>query len=193
MSGEKIKKAVTSTVAIVKACIMARNINIQVSIRSTEGGGRSLPYVAMVYDSRKDSFKQFCDYMGKLNVTNTTPEGLCFEAILKQLIPSTNDTDSYFLNFSDGQPTYSINSGGDEIHYGGENAAEHTRRQVKKMQQTGINVLSYFITEYSKDRFEHSSDWSIFKKCYGNDAKYVNVENMFEVAKTMNELFLKKS
>jgi len=193
MSGEKIKKAVTSTVAIVKACIMARNINIQVSIRSTEGGGRSLPYVAMVYDSRRDSFKQFCDYMSKLNVTNTTPEGLCFEAILKQLIPSTNDTDSYFLNFSDGQPTYSINSGGDEIHYGGENAAEHTRKQVKKMQQTGINVLSYFITEYSKDRFEHSSDWSIFKKCYGNDAKYVNVENMFEVAKTMNELFLKKS
>ena len=193
MSGEKIKKAVTSTVAIVKACIMARNINIQVSIRSTESGGRSLPYVAMVYDSRRDSFKQFCDYMSKLDVTNTTPEGLCFEAILKQLIPSTNDTDSYFLNFSDGQPTYSINSGGDEIHYGGENAAEHTRRQVKKMQQTGINVLSYFITEYSKDRFEHSSDWSIFKKCYGNDAKYVNVENMFEVAKTMNELFLKKS
>jgi hypothetical protein len=192
MGGSKIKKAITSTVAIVKACDMARNINVQVSIRSTDSGGRGLPYIALVYDSRKDSFKQFCDYMSKLTVTNTTPEGLCFEAIMKQLIPTTNDTDSYFLNFSDGQPTYSINSGGDEIHYGGNAAAEHTYRQVKKMMGNGINILSYFITEYGAN-FEQSSDWQVFKKCYGNDAKYVNVENMFEVAKTMNELFLKKS
>lgn len=192
MHGGKIKKAITSTVAIVKACEMARNINVQVSIRSTDSGGRGLPYIAMVHDSRRDSFKQFCDYMSKLDVTNTTPEGLCFEAIMKQLIPTTNDTDSYFLNFSDGQPTYSINSGGDEIHYGGKAAAEHTNRQVKKMMGNGINVLSYFITEYGGN-FENTSDWQVFKQCYGKDAKYVNVENMFEVAKTMNELFLKKS
>jgi nitric oxide reductase activation protein len=193
MSGEKIRKAITSTVAIVKACEMARNINVQVSIRSTDTGGRSLPYVAMVHDSRRDTFKQFCMYMSSLDCTNTTPEGLCFEAILKQLIPTTNDTDSYFLNFSDGQPTYSISQGDDQIHYAGSSAAEHTRRQVKKMQNSGLNILSYFITDYSSDRFEQSHDWQIFKKCYGNDAKYVNVENMFEVAKTMNELFLKKA
>ena len=192
MSGSKIKKAITSTVAIVKACNMARNINVQVSIRSTDTGGKGLPYIALVHDSRRDSFKQFCDYMSKLTVTNTTPEGLCFEAIMKQLIPTSNDMDSYFLNFSDGQPTYSISSGGDEIHYGGNAAAEHTNRQVKKMMNNGINILSYFITEYGGN-FEYSSDWEIFKKCYGRDAKYVNVENMFEVAKTMNELFLKKS
>jgi len=193
MSGSKIKKAITSTVAIVKACEMARNINTQVSIRSTDTGGRGLPYIALVHDSRRDSFRQFCDYMGKLEVTNTTPEGLCFEAIMKQLIPTTNDMDSYFLNFSDGQPTYSINHGGDDIHYGGRNAAEHTYRQVKKMMGNGINILSYFITDYGGSNFEHSTDWEIFKKSYGNDAKYVNVENMFEVAKTMNEMFLKKS
>ena len=193
MSGDKLRRCIVSTVAIVKACEMARNINVQVSIRSTEHGGRSLPYVAVVHDSRRDSFKQFAYYMSALSCTNTTPEGLCFEAIMKELIPSTNDTDSYFLNFSDGQPTYSISHGNDEIHYSGNNAAEHTNKQVKKMMGNGINILSYFITECSHDRFEHSSDWQVFKKCYGNDAKYVNVENVFEVAKTMNELFLKKS
>jgi hypothetical protein len=193
MSGDKLRRCIVSTVAIVKACEMARNINVQVSIRSTENGGRSLPYVAVVHDSRRDSFKQFAYYMSALSCTNTTPEGLCFEAIMKELIPSTNDTDSYFLNFSDGQPTYSISHGNDEIHYSGNNAAEHTNKQVKKMMGNGINILSYFITECSQDRFEHSSDWQVFKKCYGNDAKYVNVENVFEVAKTMNELFLKKS
>jgi len=192
MSGDKLRKAITATVAIVKACEMARNINTQVSIRSTDSGGRCLPYIAMVHDSRYNTFRQFCRYMGVMDCTNTTPEGLCFEAIMKQLIPNSNDADSYFLNFSDGQPTYSINTGTDSIQYGGRSAAKHTRKQVKKMQQNGMHILSYFITEMRSDRFEHSSDWEIFKESYGPDAKYINVENMFEVAKTMNELFLKK-
>jgi hypothetical protein len=192
MSGSKLRKAIVSTVAIVKACEMARNINTQVSIRSTDSGSRPLPYVVLVHDSRKSTFKQFAHYMSALECTNTTPEGLCFEAIMKELIPSTNDTDSYFLNFSDGQPTYSIHTGSDEISYGGTTAAKHTRKQVKKMQSNGMSILSYFITEYSEERFQHSSDWEIFRESYGPDAKYINVENMFEVAKTMNELFLKK-
>jgi hypothetical protein len=193
MSGDKLRRAIISTVAIVKACQMARNINVQVSARSTDSGQRQLPYIVMVYDSRKNSLKDFYKYMSMLQAHNTTPEGLCFEAIQKHLIPTTNDTDSYFLNFSDGQPCYSISHGNDDINYSGFSAAEHTNKQVKKMQASGINVLSYFITDMSVDRFERSSDWEIFKKCYGKDAKYVNVENMLQVAKTMNELFLTKA
>jgi len=193
MSGDKLRRAIVSTVAIVKACQMARNINVQVSARSTDSGQRQLPYIVMVYDSRKNSLKDFYKYMSMLQAHNTTPEGLCFEAIQKHLIPTTNDTDSYFLNFSDGQPCYSISHGTDDINYSGYSAAEHTNKQVKKMQASGINVLSYFITDMSVDRFENSSDWEIFKKCYGKDAKYVNVENMLQVAKTMNELFLTKA
>jgi hypothetical protein len=193
MSGDKLRRAITSTVAIVKACQMARNINVQVSARSTDSGQRQLPYIVMVYDSRKNSLKDLYKYMSMLQAHNTTPEGLCFEAIQKYLIPTTNDTDSYFLNFSDGQPCYSISHGTDDINYSGFAAAEHTNRQVKKMQASGINVLSYFITDMSEDRFERSSDWEIFKKCYGKDAKYVNVENMMQVAKTMNEMFLTKA
>ena len=191
MSGSKIKKAITSTVAIVKACEMARNINVQVSIRSTDSGSRSLPYIAVVYDSRKGNFRTFARYMSILRANNTTPEGLCFEAIQKQLIPSTNDSDSYFLNFSDGEPCYSISNGGDGIQYTGPAAAKHTNKQIKKMQSAGINVLSYFISEY--DNVKQTSAWRLFEQCYGRDAKSVNVENMFEVAKTMNEMFLRKS
>jgi hypothetical protein len=192
MSGDKLRKCIVSTVAIVKACEMARNINVQVSVRSTDRGGQCLPYVAIIHDSRRDSFKQFARYMSILQANNTTPEGLCFEAILKQLVPSTNESQSYFLNFSDGQPSYSISRGSDEIQYSGEPAALHTKKQVKKIRDSGIDVLSYFITDYGSN-FEHSSDWRAFKTMYGNDAKYVNVENMFEVAKSMNELFLSKN
>ena len=192
MSGDKLRKCIVSTVAIVKACEMARNINVQVSIRSTDRGSQCLPYVAIIHDSRRDTFRQFARYMSILQANNTTPEGLCFEAILKQLVPSTNESQSYFLNFSDGQPSYSISRGSDEIQYSGEPAAIHTKQQVKKIRESGIDVLSYFITDYGSN-FEHSSDWRAFKTMYGNDAKYVNVENMFEVAKTMNELFLSKN
>ncbi len=191
MQGEKLRKCIVSTVAIVKACQMARNINVQVSIRSTEASGRALPYVAIVYDSRRDTFRQFCYFMSIMTCTNTTPEGLCFEAIMKEIIPSTNETDSYFLNFSDGEPCYNISGGTDDINYSGHSAALHTAKQVKKMKLNGINVLSYFISDYGRN-IETNSSWLTFKECYGNDAKCVNVENMFEVAKTMNELFLSK-
>jgi len=192
MSGDKLRKAITSTVAIVKACQMARNINVQVSIRSTDSSYRALPYIAVVYDSTKNTFRQFCKYMSILTANNTTPEGLCFEAIQKQLIPSTNDTDSFFLNFSDGQPCYSIGTADDSINYQGEAAAEHTKKQINKMRNAGINTLSYFISDYSEERIQSTGDWKIFQKCYGKDAKAVNVENMMQVAKTMNELFLSK-
>jgi hypothetical protein len=191
MGGQKLRKAITSTVAIVKACEMARNINVQVSIRSTDNGFRSLPYIAVVYDSTKGSFKDFCKYMSILDANNTTPEGLCFEAIQKQLIPATNDSDSYFLNFSDGEPCYSIKGTNDEIYYGGMAAAKHTRKQINKMQDAGINTLSYFITDYTRD-IKQTPSWRIFEQCYGKGAKSVNVENMFEVARSMNELFLAK-
>ena len=195
MSGRKLKRTITSVVAIVKACEMARNLNVQVSIRSTDAGrgGKSLPYICLIHDSRRDSFKQFAKYMSILDANNTTPEGLCFEAISKYLIPTDNSVDSFFLNFSDGQPSYAISTKTDSIHYSGTQAAEHTNRQVKKMMANGINVLSYFITDQSEERFEHSHDWDTFKKSYGKGAKYVNVENMVQVAKTMNELFLTKA
>jgi hypothetical protein len=195
MSGRKLKKTITSVVAIVKACEMARNLNVQVSIRSTDNGrgGKSLPYICLIHDSRRDSFKQFAKYMSILDCSNTTPEGLCFEAIHKYLIPTDNSVDSYFLNFSDGQPCYNINSKTDSISYSGHSAAEHTNKQVKKMRDSGMNVLSYFITERASDRFESSNDWDIFKKSYDKSAKYVDVENVMQVAKTMNDLFLQKA
>jgi hypothetical protein len=186
MSGPRIKNAIVCTTAIVKACQMARNINVQVSVRSTTKGSYSrnvLPYIALVYDSRKDSFKWFCEVMSKMTTGNTTPEGLCFEAIMKNFIPSNKDMDSYFLNFSDGEPCFE----GNGMHYSGDAAARHTARRVRQMRENGINILSYFISNYDEGR-----SWETFKKCYGDGAKTIDPRNMMQVAKTMNEMFLKK-
>lgn len=191
MNGEKLRKMIVCAVAIVRACKIARNINVQVSVRSTtNGGGKCLPYIALIYDSRKDSFTEFTDLMGRMGTGNTTPEGLCFEAIMKNFIPSNKDMDSYFLNISDGEPAFD-NS---DISYGGESAAQHTARIVNRIREQGINVLSYFVTEHGDERSaSYNRGWNLFKQCYGKDAKWINVQNLAEVTRSMNELFLKKT
>lgn len=185
MQGSRIRNAIVCTTAIVKAATMARNINVQVSVRSTSNcGNHSLPYIALVYDSRRDTFKWFCEVMSKMVTTNTTPEGLCFEAIMKHFVPTNKDVDSYFLNLSDGEPCFQMNG----YQYSGEPAAQHTARQVKQMRENGMNILSYFINDGGMD----SRSWQVFRKCYGADARLVNPRNMLDIAKTMNEMFLKK-
>ena len=73
-----------------------------------------------------------------LDVSGVTPEGLCFEAIQKDLIPGNSNQDSYFINFSDGQPYY----GNNEISYQGDRAEAHTRKMCNNMSAMGISVLS---------------------------------------------------
>ena len=39
-----------------------------------------------------------------LRCTGGTPEGLCFKAIMDLIIEGDNNTNKYFINFSDGEP-----------------------------------------------------------------------------------------
>jgi hypothetical protein len=183
MSGTPWNKAMTSAVAMIKACDMAGNIDVVVSIRTThsKGNEQGVPMILVAYDSRKDKLIKVKNLFSALNVSGTTPEGLCFEAIEKDLIPGNSNQDSYFVNYSDGQPWYSNK----EIYYSGERAESHTRKMVNNMKAKGINVLSYFISEYR-------DDCKSFSNMYGKDAEFINATNMMQVAKTMNKKFLSK-
>ena len=191
MSGHKWNKAMTSAVAMIKASDMAGNIDVVVSIRTTHSGGRygrsqgsDVPFILVAYDSRVDKLVKVKNLFSALDVSGTTPEGLCFEAIEKDLIPGNSNQDSYFINFSDGQPWYS-NS---DIEYAGEGAERHTRQMVNGMKAKGISVLSYFIG----GDYECESDHNSFTSMYGKDAEFINATNMMQVAKTMNKKFLSK-
>ncbi len=185
MCGDKWNKAMTSAVAMIKACDMAGNIDVVVSIRTTHGRGNTdVPLILVAYDSRVDKLVKVKNLFSALEVSGTTPEGLCFEAIQKELIPGNSNQDSYFINFSDGQPYYSNN----EIYYGGSTAESHTRKMVGNMRAMGISVLSYFIG----GEWERESDNKAFTNMYGKDAEFINATNMMQVAKTMNKKFLEK-
>ncbi len=179
MGGDKWDKTMTNVVALCKAVDMIQNLSIQVTFRTTSN---NLPYIVMAYDSRVDKFSKVKKMFGGLGPGGTTPEGLCFEAIMKNFLPSNTDMDSYFLNLSDGEPYFH----GQNFYYSGKEAANHTRKMVKMLEGMGIKTLSYFI----KAHYEYGSD--LFKTMYGNGAQDIDVTNANQISKTMNKLFLQK-
>ena len=186
MGGSKWKKTMTNIVALAKAVDMIPNLNIQISFRTTSG---DLPYIVLAYDSRVDKFIKVKQLFGYLHANGTTPEGLAFEGVMKQMVGSNGEVDSYFLNISDGEPYFH----GKGMSYSGSNAAKHTRKMVKQIEGMGIKVLSYFVSDNGYEMDEHgSSSARIFKECYGASASYINVTNVNEVARTMNRLFMSK-
>ena len=182
MSGEKLQKSITSAVAMVKAGEMAGNIHVVVSFRWTQD---DKPVVIICYDSRKDKITKIKKLWKYINAGGTTPESLCYEALMNKWLGGVNGDDNYFINYSDGSPWFS----NDEIYYHGTCAEKHTRKMVKMMKNNGIKIASYFINEgsYGIQDTKH-----VFTRMYGKDASFINPTNMMEVAKSMNSKFLEK-
>jgi len=187
MAGERWRQAMTTAIAICKAATMVNNLDVQLSVRSTidgSGWNTNKPYMVIAYDSRTDKFTKVKQLVAALEPNGTTPEGLCFEAIMKHFTESTNDLESYFLNISDGEPNF----GNDSINYSRQVASKHTAEMVKRIKQRGIGVLSYFVSDYTP----YESSKKVFSEMYGKDAKFIDVNGLVPITKTLNELFLKK-
>jgi len=191
---KKWTNTITCVTAICKAASMINNIRVSVSMRTT--GANGLPYIAMVYDSAKDSFNKVRTIFPYLYCNGSTPEGLCYEAIMDTLKESGEYEDCYFLNFSDGEPAYHFNNREAYISYGSQNGGIHTRKQVNKIREKGYKVLAYFIGEPSLGHNKIKVDnmnygpYNCFKTMYGIDSRFIDVTNIISVAKTMNEMFL---
>jgi len=182
MSGNKLSKSITSAVAMVKAAEMAGNIHVVVSFRWTQD---DKPVVIICYDSRKDKITKIKKLWKYINAGGTTPESLCYEALMKKWLGGVNGDDNYFINYSDGAPWFS----NDEIYYSGACAEKHTKKMVKMMKNNGIKISSYFIKEGD---YSYGDDKNVFSRMYGRDASFINPTNMMEVAKSMNSKFLEK-
>ena len=192
MSGDKWRQTMISTIAIVKAVDMISNVDVQVSFRSTHDGdyrnrrSTSSPLILVAYDSRVDKFSKVKKMFPHIYPGGTTPEGLCFEAILKDLVPTSNNRDSYFLNLSDGMPMFS----NDTINYYHKDALNHTKNMVNEIRKQGIKIMSYFVSDSDYGREDNVRD---FKTMYGKDAEMIDINSVLQVSKTMNAKFLEKN
>lgn len=180
MAGSKWDKTITNVVALCKAVDMIAGLEIQVTFRTSTD---NKPYIVLAYDSRVDKFSKVKKMFPYLDVTGTTPEGLCFEAIMKEFLASSTTLDSYFINISDGEPYFS----GSGFHYGGNSAFDHTKKMVKKIEAMGIKTLSYYVDSYARETVSAG-----FQTMYGKGAVAIDVTNLSQITKTVNKMFMSK-
>lgn len=219
MSGKKWHQTMTAVVAICKAASMIDNVHVTVSFRSTQVSGMlCLPYVVLAYDSSCDKFSKVRTLFPYLSPNGYTPEGLAFGAIMNLFEKITPDEqDRYFLNLSDGEPFYGLRvpETGLTIQYTDQVGVNHTKAQVDKIRRLGVEILSYFIeNSYFKKNKKSSEEMTPeekeenkkmqealdnsplrknFRKMYGKNAQFINVESIVDLARTINGLFLTRS
>lgn len=183
MRGQKWNRTIKLCVALAKATSMIDNVDLTISFRTTMSNN---PYIVVAYNSKVDKFSKIKNMFSYLIPSNTTPEGLCFEALMKFLPKADTSTNSYFVNISDGEPCFSYNNSqtGVYFNYRDKQAFEHTRKQVKKIKESGYNVISYFVSDY--DTFGFDTVRNNFKTMYGSDSHFINVENLNQIVKTIN-------
>lgn len=197
MSGSKWVEALALTVAIARASSKIENFDVAIDFRTTIGNSygatpstgysQNDPVVIVAYDSRVDGFSKVTSLFKYLSPNGMTPEGLCFEAIMNQMVEGhSRGKDSFFLNMSDGAPN--LGAGG-QIHYSGEVAKNHTRQQVNRMVRRGIRILSYFI----RSNRGYGDRMDGFTHMYGSAAKEVNSDNVTAIARTLNHLLTEKN
>ena len=187
----KWSQTMKTAIAMAKAASMISNLSITISFRS--GVSRSherlgvgietdVPYIVIAYDSKVDKFNKIPRLFGKLIPYGSTPEGLAFQSILKLIPSSTDELDSYFVNISDGEPYFLPG-------YIGEIGVNHTKKQIDAMRSVGIEVISYYIEDPFADNKEGSR--TNFRTMYGKDAHFIEMNNMTDIAYTMNKRFLR--
>ena len=192
----KWQRTMRLVVTLAKAVSLVPNLSITVSFRAGvgAGNGKMRAYHVLAYDSRIDRCSKVAQLFPYLKPSGCTPEGLSFEATIKD-IPRSDDTlDCYFLNISDGEPFLPLRDDALSAQYSGKVALEHTWRQVERIRQLNVEVLSYFVEEsLFLDCQRVAKNAEAFRRMYGKDAQLIDVESVMQIAKTMNERFMRKA
>lgn len=183
MCGSKWEKSIKASVAIAKAASMVNSLDCIISIRGSVGSGECTPLMWTIYDSQVDKFNAMKNKFYAVDAAGSTPEGLCFQAVMDDIIKASKGKEMYFINISDGEPGYSDRN----MSYGGEYAIQHTKAQINKMRKAGINVLSYFVHDnYVSDRSK-----ATFISMYGKDAEFIDIQNLTQLTKSLNSVFVR--
>lgn len=175
MSGERFNNCMRLATAIANAARLIGNIRVVIDIRGT--WTNNAPVVAVIYDSKHNNMQDLIYNLSHVTCDSVTPEGLCFEAITKDIVRNAQHTDAIFFNFSDGEPICG--------EYVGDEAINHTAMQVRRIAKQNIQILSYFISDYHNDRTIQR-----FKTMYGAHAQIIDTQSIVALADTINHRLL---
>ena len=187
MQGKNWEAAMKTSVAIAKAASMVSSLDCIVSVRGSFGDyDAQTPLMWVIYDSRKDKFAAAKENFKMVQPVGSTPEGLCYQAVMKDIVGMANGKEAFFINICDGEPGYSDRN----ISYGGEYAINHTAAQVKKMKAAGIKTLAYFVGN-TDERYVSRSQMQ-FLKMYGAGSEFIDTNNLTQLSQSLNKLFIRK-
>ena len=159
---------------------MTTGIRVQISLRGTATVSNKERCVTVyAYDSAKDKMSKIRNMFRYLDTFGCTPEGVAFKSIEKYIKADAKGDECIFVNYSDGAPT---TMAGSAYNF---NGIEFTRRIINNFRESGINIVSYFIS-YSSDSYGKDE----FQRMYGLDAQYIDPKNMLQVSRTLNAKFL---
>lgn len=183
MGGDKWEAALKTATALARACSMIENLRCVIDVRGNAGGGRGdRALVWVVYDSKRDPISVVRTKFQGLYPGGSTPEGLCYDAIMKTVIDNAKGTDAFFVNISDGEPAFS--------GYHGYTAEMHTAKQIKRMQNSGIKTISYFAHSYTREKDAmNCGSWKAFTRMYGKGAQCIDLNDFNQLSKTLNAMF----
>lgn len=183
MRGYCFLQSLKNAIALAKVSQLTENLDVVISIRyHTKIDGNNCPLLLIAYDSLKDKFSKVTQLFKYLRAAGPTAEGLCYNAITSEIEKRRMAGEiSYFINLFDGMPTFLLD---EDCVYEGQLAFDHTRIEVQRMRKKRISVLSYYIVErtWSKDNFKN------VEYMYGKDAKMINMNDLSELARTLNQL-----
>jgi hypothetical protein len=168
------------------------NIHLVITTRSTfsasgrttyRGGHDHVPYMMTIFDSKKHNINHIRKFFSRINANQLTPEGLCFDGIMKETLQMAQNTDAYFINICDGEPYLQYSSSGGMFQYQGTEARKHSREQMKRMEAGGVKFITYFIG----NRY----DFEKVQECYADRAIHLETAGeVHKIATTMNKRLL---
>jgi hypothetical protein len=193
MQGSKFDSAMEFAAMFATASKYINNIHLVISLRSTfDGSGKSgwsryatqnTPYLMYIFDSKKHNIQYIRNTFPKASANNLTPEGLCFDGIMKDTIQKSANTEAYFINICDGEPYMKYSSDNGSFDYQGDKARQHSKKQMQRMEQSGMKFITYFIGS--------RHDFGAVEKCYGKNAVHLQrADEIGVITKTMNKRLL---
>lgn len=195
----KFESAIQLAATIVSAAKYIKGIRVQVSMRYTSvlqnfsagGTDESIPVFIIIYDSKYNNISHLLKWWPHIKPDGYTPEGICYEAILNEMIETSKGyNNKYLINISDGEPYFVIKLDNfDSAKYNHiTGALEHTNKVMNKYRKNGFSIISYFVNKLTS-----STELENFAKMYGtNDSHYVKPDQLDKIAKTINDK-IKKS
>jgi hypothetical protein len=186
MSGERFDKSMQLAAMFATASTMIKNLDVCVTLRGQSGDN---PYIVYIFDSRRHGIRQILDVFPTCHAHGTTPEGLAFSAIEREIKKDAISAESYFINICDGQPATSYRTHGKSgwQSYGGFQARKHCNQQMRKMERGGTKFMAYYLTT---DRY-FDSGLDAMRECYGDRVVSINgIHEIDKISKTMNKKLL---